>query len=169
MSHPLFETGNVLIHSLHGLGEVQSIQTREFLGEKADYAICTFREGELEMMVKLSGGHELFRSPIDADEANKVFDYLQEFDGKSTGAWKVRQRNNKNRLVSGDPFQLCEVVKTLARLSDNRRLNRKDQEHLDQARQLLAQELAYALERPVDEVDSRIAETCNLVDAPTAA
>lgn len=169
MSHPLFETGNILIHSMHGLGEVQSIQTKEFLGEKADYAICTFREGELEMMVKLNGAHELFRTPIDAQEAEKVLHYLDEFDGKSTGAWKVRQRKNKDRLVSGDPFQLCEVVKTLAKLSDARRLNRKDQEHLDQARQLLAQELAYALECPLDEVDSRIAETCNLVGEPTAA
>ncbi len=74
-----------------------------------------------------------------------VFHYLAaQFDDPELD-WKVRHRDNADRLIAGGILGLAEVVKGLHSLSRLRPLPAKEREQYDNARHLLVREVAVSL------------------------
>jgi len=74
-----------------------------------------------------------------------VFHYLAaQFDDPELD-WKVRHRDNADRLIAGGVLGLAEVVKGLHSLSRLRPLPAKEREQYDNARHLLVHEVAVSL------------------------
>ena len=74
-----------------------------------------------------------------------VFHYLAaQFDDPELD-WKIRHRDNADRLIAGGVLGLAEVVKGLHSLSRLRPLPAKEREQYDNARHLLVHEVAVSL------------------------
>jgi hypothetical protein len=77
-----------------------------------------------------------------------VFHYLAaQFDDPELD-WKVRHRDNADRLIAGGVLGVAEVVKGLHSLSRIRPLPTKEREQYDNARHLLVHEVAVSLAVP---------------------
>jgi hypothetical protein len=77
-----------------------------------------------------------------------VFHYLAaQFDDPELD-WKVRHRDNADRLIAGGVLGVAEVVKGLHSLSRIRPLPTKEREQYDNARHLLVHEIAVSLGVP---------------------
>jgi hypothetical protein len=77
-----------------------------------------------------------------------VFHYLAaSFDDPELD-WKVRHRDNADRLIAGGVLGVAEVVKGLHSLSRIRPLPTKEREQYDNARHLLVHEIAVSLGVP---------------------
>ncbi|HEY6100438.1 MAG TPA: CarD family transcriptional regulator [Anaeromyxobacter sp.] len=77
-----------------------------------------------------------------------VFHYLAaQFDDPELD-WKVRHRDNADRLIAGGVLGVAEVVKGLHSLSRIRPLPTKEREQYDNARHLLVHEIAVSLNVP---------------------
>jgi hypothetical protein len=77
-----------------------------------------------------------------------VFHYLAaQFDDPELD-WKVRHRDNADRLIAGGVLGVAEVVKGLHSLSRIRPLPTKEREQYDNARHLLVHEVAVSLGVP---------------------
>src|SRR5512142_3365696 len=85
------------------------------------------------------------RRVASADQMEGVFHYLAaQFDDPELD-WKVRHRDNADRLIAGGVLGVAEVVKGLHSLSRIRPLPTKEREQYDNARHLLVHEVAVSL------------------------
>src|SRR5512142_1767033 len=88
------------------------------------------------------------RRVASADQMEGVFHYLAaQFDDPELD-WKVRHRDNADRLIAGGVLGVAEVVKGLHSLSRIRPLPTKERELYDGARHLLVHEIAVSLGVP---------------------
>jgi CarD family transcriptional regulator len=82
------------------------------------------------------------------EQMEGVFHYLAaQFDDPELD-WKVRHRDNADRLIAGGVLGVAEVVKGLQSLSRIRPLPTKEREQYDNARHLLVHEIAVSLGVP---------------------
>ncbi len=82
------------------------------------------------------------------EQMEGVFHYLAaQFDDPELD-WKVRHRDNADRLIAGGVLGVAEVVKGLHSLSRIRPLPTKEREQYDNARHLLVHEIAVSLGVP---------------------
>src|SRR5512141_1340518 len=88
------------------------------------------------------------RRVASAEQMEGVFHYLAaQFDDPELD-WKVRHRDNADRLIAGGVLGVAEVVKGLHSLSRIRPLPTKEREQYDNARHLLVHEIAVSLSVP---------------------
>lgn len=85
-----------------------------------------------------------------------------------SNSWKVRNRNNLERLASGDPVQLLTVFRGLYDIKEQAgTLNLSDRKQLNLALSLLADEFSYAFKESIDETKERLA--CDARDKVTVS
>lgn len=88
------------------------------------------------------------RRVASGSQMDGVFHYLgAQFDDPELD-WKVRHRDNADRLIAGGVLGVAEVVKGLHSLSRIRPLPTKEREQYDNARHLLVHEIAVSLNVP---------------------
>jgi len=98
------------------------------------------------------------RNPIDASEAKKLLDHLENWNGKVSGQWKARANANQEAMDRGDPYDYAEVYKGLSILEAEGSLRASDRAHLNQSLEFLAEELANALGKTRDQARREIAK-----------
>lgn len=98
------------------------------------------------------------RNPIDASEAKKLLDHLENWNGKVSGQWKARANANQEAMDRGDPYDYAEVYKGLSILEAEGSLRASDRAHLNQSLEFLAEELANALGQTRDQARREIAK-----------
>jgi RNA polymerase-interacting CarD/CdnL/TRCF family regulator len=88
------------------------------------------------------------RRVASGDQIEGVFHYLAASFDEPELDWKVRHRDNVDRLIAGGVLGVAEVVKGLHSLSRIRPLPTKEREVYDNARHLLVHEVAVSLAVP---------------------
>jgi CarD family transcriptional regulator len=160
----MFQVGSKVIHSLHGLGIVESIEEKEILGSVTRFAVLAFER--LQIMANVSQKNCMVRPLIAGTEVPKVLEFLKGCSCDLPSNYTKRYNLNLEKMKSGDIFQTCEVVKSLSVLGRAKKLGHKDQSMLEKARKVLAQELSYVTECDVENMESVLDQTCGLGEAP---
>lgn len=159
----LYKQGDTVLHSHHGIGTIQNIEEKEILGSKAVFVTMYFDREGLQLTVGRKNLDEQIREILDRKQAKEVLEYMRTRGPELATNWKKRNRNNHERLTSGDPKALCDVVSGLLMLQHKRKgeLSNSDRQQLNRALELLAEELAFALKRDsLEELIDEIRETC---------
>lgn len=144
------------------MGTVKAIGEKEFLGSKGEFATLYFPHHDMRLSVPRKDLHEQVRDLLTEDEAHEIIEYLCDYDEKLAKNWKSRNANNKERLTSGDPRELCQVAKGLMRLKAQREkpLSNSDRGQLKKALRLLAEELARVFDEEADVMKARLRAAC---------
>ena len=132
------------------------------MGSKGEFATLYFPHEELRLSILKKNLDDQVREILTEDEAHEVIEYLSSFDEKLAKNWKSRNKNNQERLNSGDPRDLCEVAKGLMRLKKRREkpLSRSDRKQLKEAFRLLAEELGRVLDEKPETMRLKLREAC---------
>ena len=149
-----------MIHSLHGLGVVESVEEKTILGNVTRFAILAFER--LQIMANVSQKNCMVRPLIEAPQVPKVLEFLKECSCELPSNYTKRYNLNLEKMKSGDIFQTCEVIKSLSVLARGKKLGHKDQSMLEKARKVLAQELSYVADCDVENMESVLDQTCGL-------
>lgn len=159
MTHPI---GKTLVHHVHGLGIVESVEERQIDGIVTRFAVMNFRR--MTVMVNQDRTSGVLRDPISSHEAERVLEYLgKPLDRPTvTGNPGVVHRSYVASLRSGDPFQVCDIVRDLALRSRDKKLAPREQGVMQEARALLVTELAHARQEPEDGMERQIDERLSL-------
>lgn len=155
MSHSI---GQTLVHHVHGLGVVESVEERHIDGHTTSFAVMNFRR--MTVMVNQERTTGVLRSPISTTEAEKVLEYLgQPLDRPAAiGNPGVLHRGYVQSLRSGDPFQVCDIVRTLAVRAREKKLAPRELGVMQEARALLVTELAHVRQEAEDGMERTIDE-----------
>lgn len=140
------KTGQTIFHLSYGIGTIVAIQDVELLGTVHQMTSIELHNG-MSVMLPSKDLAGCVREPLARAHVERLLEHLKECPSKLAGDWKVRNRRNLERLASGDPYQLCELIKGLLWRARQRPLANSDREQLQKATELLSRELAHALGR----------------------
>ena len=91
-------------------------------------------------------------------QAKEVLDLIRSWDGKPSSAWKIRSDTHQKAIDSGDPFEYAKAFRELHEMDCKDELRPQDNAHLNQTRQLLAEELARSLKKADQQVEQLISQ-----------
>lgn len=155
----MFEVGDVVVYPHHGAGVIEGVDERSFEGEMREYFILNMCQGNLKVMVPSENSVQIgMRSIIGKDEVRKVLDVLGEKQSPMPSNWNHRYKKNRDKLRSGDIYQVAEVVRNLTLRDLDKGLSSGEKRMLNQARDILASELMYAVDVEVEEAQHIIEE-----------
>ena len=141
-----FEIGDNVVYPHHGAGVVLKKETKDLLGEKRDYLTIKILHNNMTVMVPCENAHRAgLRRVIDGDEVNKVIDVLTGEVSEMPKNWNRRFKHNREKIKTGDVFELAEVVRNLAIREWEKGLSTGEKQMFTRAKKILASELMYAL------------------------
>lgn len=155
-----FTNDTPICHPLYGLGTVQKIEEKTVLGETLSLAQIFFPHENLQMMVNVSKDAGLFRPVISQDEVSEVFEYLETHEVESISRANQRQRMHLEKIKSNDIYQLCEVIKDLALMSQRKKLSFKESEMYERAKRVLVEELALVTGGAEETLGEKVLNAC---------
>ena len=143
-----FEEGDKVVYPHHGAGVVLKKETREMMGEEREYLTIKILHNELTVMVPCeNAGVAGLRRVIDEDEIKKVIDVLTDDVSEMPKNWNRRFKYNREKIKTGDVFELAEVVRNLAIREMEKGLSTGEKQMYTRAKKILASEFMYALDK----------------------
>ena len=84
---------------------------------------------------------------IDEETVKKVLDVLQDEVSEMPKNWNRRFKHNRDKIKTGDIYELAEVVRNLALRESEKGLSTGEKQMFTRAKKILASELMYASTR----------------------
>ena len=150
-----------MVYPHHGAGKVIRKEQKEVLGESREYLTIKILHNDMTVMVPTENAALAgLRRVIDDVTVKKVQAVLQDECSEMPKNWNRRFKHNRDKIKTGDIYELAEVVRNLAVRESQKGLSTGEKQMFTRAKRILASELMYALELDEDEVDEHI---CGLV------
>ncbi len=141
--------GDRVVYPNQGVCVVVGTEEKDIAGQKLQLVRMRREEDGAAVLVPKNKVPSIgLRRVATGEQMEGVFHYLAaQFDDPELD-WKVRHRDNADRLIAGGVLGVAEVVKGLHSLSRIRPLPTKEREQYDNARHLLVHEIAVSLGVP---------------------
>ena len=153
--------GSKIVHSLHGVGTVETTEEKTILGRPTNFAVISFQDDKLKIMVNLDQKNSLIRPLMNPSEVELVMDHLKNHTcGTIISKSTLRYNLNLQKIKSGDPNSMCEVIKELSSLLEEKRITQKEMSMLEQIRKILASELSQVKNKSEEEMAEWILMIC---------
>jgi CarD family transcriptional regulator len=147
------------VHPEHGAAVIQELREKEFLGEKRTYLVLRVAYGDLTLLIPVDSTEQVgLRQVVSKNEVKKVLKVLTEDESSMAANWSRRFKNNMEKLHSGDPYQVAEVLRNLAIREREKGLSAGEKRMILKARQILISELSHATDKTEDQAEVMIDE-----------
>jgi CarD family transcriptional regulator len=148
----MYLVGDKVVYPHHGAGKITGIEQREVLGRQRDYLTIQILHNHMTVMVPVENADRAgLRRVVDADVVEEVLQVLCGDPTSMPKNWSHRYRHNRDKLKTGDIFEVAEVVRNLALSHADRNLPTGEKQMLTKAKKILASELMYARDLGEDE------------------
>jgi CarD family transcriptional regulator len=148
-----------VVYPHHGAGKVLKKEQKEVLGEKREYLTIKILHNDMTVMVPCeNAGKAGLRRVIDDEDVQKVLGVLRDDVSEMPKNWNRRFKHNRDKIKTGDVFELAEVVRNLAIREADKGLSTGEKQMYTRAKKILASELMYALEMEEGEAEEHLEE-----------
>ncbi len=152
-----FEIGDNVVYPHHGAGKVLKKETKEIFGEEREYLTIKILHNDMTVMVPTeNAGKAGLRRVIDEETVKKVLFVLQDEVSDMPKNWNRRFKHNRDKIKTGDIYELAEVVRNLAIREQEKGLSTGEKQMFTRAKKILASELMYALEMGEEEAEAHL-------------
>jgi CarD family transcriptional regulator len=152
-----FRKGDTVVHPEHGAAVVEEVREKEFLGEKRRYLVLRIVYGDLTVLVPTDSTDQVGLRPcVTKNAIKKVMKVLTEDETSVAANWSRRFKNNLEKLHSGDPYEVAEVLRNLAIRDREKGLSAGEKRMITKARQILISEVAFATGKNEDDAELMI-------------
>jgi CarD family transcriptional regulator len=154
-----FEIGDNVVYPHHGAGKVLRKEVKDILGDKREYLTIKILHNDMTVMVPTENAALAgLRRVIDEETVKKVLAVLQDECSEMPKNWNRRFKHNRDKIKTGDIYELAEVVRNLAIREAEKGLSTGEKQMFTRAKKILASELMYALEMNEEEVEAHLYE-----------
>ena len=154
-----FDEGDKVVYPHHGAGLVLKKQTKDLMGCKRDYLTIQILHNDLTVMVPCeNAGKAGLRRVIDEDEVKKVIGVLTDDVSEMPKNWNRRFKYNREKIKTGNVFELAEVVRNLAIREWEKGLSTGEKQMYTRAKKILASEFMYALDKDEEGAETYLDE-----------
>ncbi|MGD2102591.1 MAG: CarD family transcriptional regulator [Acidimicrobiia bacterium] len=147
-----FSVGDKVVHPQHGAATIQKKVRQTFDGTRRDYFILEIATEQLTVMVPLEKVDDLIRPVISKTKSREVLRSLKGEPEEAGSNWSRWYKVLNEKMVSGDIFQVAEVVRDLSYAQQTKGISPALKRMLSKARLTLSSELAFSLQ--VDEEEA---------------
>ena len=151
-----FKVGDKVVYPHHGAATIEAIEKREYL-------TIQILHNDMTVMVPCeSTGVAGLRRVIDNATVKKVVGVLQDDVSEMPGNWNRRFKHNREKIRTGDIFELAEVIRNLAALEGEKGLSSGEKQMFVRAKRILASEFMYALNMSEEESEAHVDEVLGI-------
>jgi CarD family transcriptional regulator len=142
-----YKVGDKVVYPHHGAGKVLKKEKKEMIGEVREYLTIKILHNDMTVMVPSdSAGRAGLRRVIGEQEVERVLAVLRDDMSVMPKNWNRRFKHNRDKMKTGDIFELAEVVRNLAIRDFQKGLSTGEKQMFTRAKKILASELMYALD-----------------------
>jgi CarD family transcriptional regulator len=148
-----------VVYPHHGAGQVIKKEEKDILGEKRQYLTIKILHNDMTVMVPCeNAGKAGLRRVIDEETVKKVLSVLSDDVSEMPKNWNRRFKHNRDKIKTGDIYELAEVVRNLAIREQDKGLSTGEKQMFTRAKKILASELMYALEMGEEQAEEHLDE-----------
>ncbi|HVP03202.1 MAG TPA: CarD family transcriptional regulator [Solirubrobacteraceae bacterium] len=153
LEHIEFECGDNVVYPHHGAGKVLKKEARTMFGQERVYLTIKILHNDMTVMVPSENAAKAgLRRVIDEETVQKVLGVLSDDVSEMPKNWNRRFKHNRDKIKTGDIYELAEVVRNLAVREHQKGLSTGEKQMFTRAKKILASELMYALD--MDDVEA---------------
>jgi CarD family transcriptional regulator len=141
----LYKVGDKVVYPHHGAGTVVKKESREVLGEKREYLTIQILHNDMTVNVPAENADQVgLRKVINEDTVKEVVKALTGNGTIMPKNWNRRFKHNRDKMKTGDIFELAEVVRNLSLRDRDKGLSTGEKQMFVKAKKILISELMYA-------------------------
>ncbi|MBI3398268.1 MAG: CarD family transcriptional regulator [Deltaproteobacteria bacterium] len=144
----MFKIGELAVYPGHGVGSIDSIETREIAGDTIQkFYIMRILNSGATIMVPVDNERAVgLRKVINRDTVFKVYQVLKERSDMiiDKQTWNRRYREYMEKVKTGCAIEVAKVFRDLYLLKTDKELSFGERRMLDTAKNLLVKELSIA-------------------------
>ena len=140
-----FKVGDLAVYPAHGVGRINSIESRIVNGEEHDFYMMKVLENNMPIMIPTWNVEQVgLRDVIDEKDIPKVYEVMEkrEVSPGETQTWNRRYREYMDKIKTGSLYDVAEVYRDLSLLKYTKDLSFGERKLYDTAQSLLVMELS---------------------------
>lgn len=138
----MYSVGDKVVHPMHGAGVIKDLKKIVLGGVEREYYVICFVVGNMISDIPVESCEKIgLRDVISKAEAKSVLDYFSTYEVGGDSNWNKRQRENMDKLKSGDIYRVAGVLKELMCREKRKGLSTSERKTLGSARQIILSEL----------------------------
>lgn len=151
----MYKVGDKVVRPLHGAGIVVKKENRSILGQEREYLTIQILYNDMTVNVPAENAERVgLRKVIDEIMVEQVLEVLH---GSGTNLnepkrlymempknWNLRFKHNRDKMKTGDIFELAGVVRNLSLRDQEKELSPREKQMFEKAKKILASEFMYA-------------------------
>jgi CarD family transcriptional regulator len=138
-----FQIGDKVVYPNQGVGTIENISCRTFGAAFERFYLLRLGCGSMTVLVPFSNAANIGLRRVTKDrEIARVLSYLANGWCEIKADWKVRFKENSERMQSGSLLQIAEVFKSLLQLHLEKPLSFREKKMLERAQHMLVSEIS---------------------------
>ncbi|HLK51618.1 MAG TPA: CarD family transcriptional regulator [Bryobacteraceae bacterium] len=144
-----FQIGDKVVYPNQGVGTIENISTRSFGTVFERFYLLRFGYNSVTVLVPFSNAANIgLRRVTKNREISRVLSFLANGSCFFNSDWKVRFKENTEKMQSGNLLQVAEVFKGLLQIHLDKPLSFREKKMLERARHMLVSEISIARNVP---------------------
>ena len=141
----MYKVGDKVVYPHHGAGTVVKKEKRTVLGEEREYLQIQILHNDMTVQVPTENADRVgLRKVIDENTVEQVLKALRGSGTTMPKNWNRRFKHNRDKMKTGDIFELAEVVRNLSLRDHEKGLSTGEKQMFVKAKKILVSELMYA-------------------------
>ena len=145
-----FIAGDLAVYPAHGVGKIESIESREIGGKIQDFYIMKILENNMVIMIPTKNVSSVgLRNIINKNDIESVYDVMRNRKENSIDnqTWNRRYREYMDKIKTGSLYDVAKVFRDLYLLKLTKDLSFGERKLLDTAKGLMLRELSIATKK----------------------
>ncbi len=144
-----FRIGDKVVYPNQGVGTIENISTRSFGSAFEKFYLLRFGCNSMTVLVPFSNAANIGLRRVTRDrEISRILSYLSNGWCVVPADWKIRYKENSDKMQSGDLLMAAEVLKSLLQVHIDKPLSFREKKMMDRARHMLVSEISIARNVP---------------------
>jgi CarD family transcriptional regulator len=162
---PKYSVGDKVVHPQHGAATIKRKLKQNFDGKRHDYFMLEVATEHLTVMVPLDRVDDLIRPVISKTRSREVLKSLKGEPEEAGSNWSRWYKVLNEKMVSGDIFQVAEVVRDLSYAQQTKGISPALKRMLSKARLTLSSELAFSLQVDNEEAIKKLDRALRTIES----
>ena len=154
----MFQVGQLAVYPAHGVGVIESVQERAVSGNQEQFYIMRLLDSDMIIMIPIGNARNIgLRDIIDLQAVTEIYEILQHRPTRlNNQTWNRRYRDYMDKIKTGSPFRVAEVLRDLTLLKTEKDLSFGERKMLDTAKNLLVKELSLVNNTNEVEIEAKL-------------